>query len=69
MYGIRTVLLETTVGKHGEAEKKERAKRRRKKEKESQKMEKTVQGHEPFREWNTGDLSNVSKSEKKIKAG
>lgn len=28
-------------------------------------MEKTVQGYEPFREWNTGDLSNVSKSKKK----
>lgn len=33
MYGIRTVLLEITVGKHGEAKKKERAKRRREKEK------------------------------------
>jgi DUF4097 and DUF4098 domain-containing protein YvlB len=61
------VLLEITVGKHGEAKKKERAKRRGKKGKESQKVEKTVQGNEPFREWNTGDLSNVPKSIKKIR--
>jgi hypothetical protein len=62
MYGVRTVLLEITVGKHGEAKKKERAKRRTKRGKREAVNGEPYRATNRFASGNKGRSVHVSKS-------